>query len=135
MSEKTFNLTVPSGKVYQVRALPKHFFLFFGELSQALTEKALECVKDGDQEAFEREIESNLTPEQIQKSLIFVREAVKAMCVNPRISLTPQNDNEISPFEISEEDFGCLSKYAISGGLSAHGLNNLSSGTDETTHD
>ena len=119
MSKNLVNLTVPSGKVYQVQPLPKHFYLFYGELPQALSEKAVEAVKTGDQEAFERDVEAALTPEQIQKSLIFVREAVKFICVVPKISLTPKDETEISPFEISEEDFQFLSRWAMSGGQSA----------------
>lgn len=129
------NLTVPSGRTFEVRPLPKHFYLFYGELPTALSEKAVAALKSEDMQSFEKEILETLSPDKILQTLVFLREAVKYICVKPKISLSPQNADEISPFEISEEDFNFLGKWAMqgAGGVEAEGLNTFRAGQEQTS--
>lgn len=125
-TENTYQITLSSGRAFTVRPLPKHFFIYYGELPTALMNQAAESVKNGSEKAFETALTSSLSPEEIKQFLIFVREAVNHFCVSPRITLAPKGKDEISPFEITEKEFAELSALAMQsvGGL-AEGLNSF----------
>lgn len=119
MSEENYQLTAPSGKVWTLRPLPKHFFIYFGQLPNVMSERVMAAVKTGDAAAVEKEIESTLSPDEMLQTLAFVRDAIQYACVNPVISLNPKNENEISPFQITPDDFDFLSKAVMQGGGAA----------------
>lgn len=114
----TYNVTLSSGKVFTLLPLPQHFYLLFGQLPSGMSEKAIAALGKGDAAAT-RELASKLTPKQVMNNMIFAREAVKYACLRPRIVLSPESDDEISAFDITEEEFAELVRYATQGGGSA----------------
>lgn len=113
MSEETYQVTYePTGRVWTMRPLPKHIYLMFGQMPSSLTETAIEAIQAKDDDALEREVAESLSPEEMLEQAIFGREAVKYCVVKPKISLTPRK-GEISPFDISPEEFNFLVKNAI----------------------
>jgi hypothetical protein len=126
-SENLYNVTDPDGRVWTMRPVPMHFYLLYGQLPGALSDRAMLALKQKDNDALEKEIADNLTEKEVFDNLMFVREAVKYACVHPKISLTPQDADEISPFDISPAAFDFLSRTAMSsrGGGKAAGLNSF----------
>lgn len=133
-NEKTYQVTAPSGKVWTLRSLPKHFFIYYGQLPQVFSAEVAKAVASGDIAAVEKEIESKLSPEEMMQTLAFIRDAVQYACVNPAISLSPKNDAEISPFQITPEDFDFLTVTVMKGGGSV-GLTTFRSKSVETSPD
>lgn len=116
-----FTITDPDGREWLMRRVPEHFYLMYGQLPSTLSDRAMLALKQNDEQAFEAELVSTLTEKEIFDGMLFNREAVKYACVKPKISLTPQNDGEVSPFDISETAFKFLTRVAV-GGERASGL-------------
>lgn len=104
--EKTYAVTAPSGRVWILRPLPKHFFLYYGQLPHFIRNRPA-----SDEDA--RAALEKMTPEQQLETAIFIREAVSFACVNPKISLTEKGEQFISPFDISEAEFEFLSACVV----------------------
>jgi hypothetical protein len=123
---ETFEATDYEGRKWILRPLPAHFFVMFGELPAEMTEKAVNAMKDGKDDVLGAEVLSRMSQKQIVNSLMMMREAVKYGCVKPRIVLSPETADEISPFEVSEKSFNFLAKTIMkgSGGL-AEGLDSF----------
>ncbi len=121
-----YTVTDPDGREWTMRPVPPHFYIMYGQLPGTLSDRALLALKQKDEAGFEKEITDNLTQEEIFSNLLFIREAVKFACVKPKINLTPQTPDEISPFDISPAAFDFLSRQAMSsGGGKAAGLNSF----------
>ena len=130
--QNTYKITLTSGRKWTVRPLPKHFFIYYGQLPTSLMEQAVEAVKSG---GAAENINPNMTADEVSQLLIFMREAVNLFCVNPRISLNPKGKNEISPFEITETEFNELAGLAMksAGGGMAEGLNSFRTESEQTS--
>lgn len=115
-NQETYRITAPSGRVWTLRHLPKHFFLYYGQLPTVMTAEVLETIKSGDRQAVEDEIAKTLAPEELVKTATFIRDAIDYAVVHPKISLNPKDDSEISPFQITPEDFELLSVLVMKGG-------------------
>jgi hypothetical protein len=131
--ETTYQVTYqPTGRVWTMRPVPRHLFIMFGQMPTSLTEAAAEALDKENIEAFEQEMAGKLSPEEERQSMIFAREIVDYAVVHPKITLTPRNKDEISPFKISEHEFIFLVKSASSGGLAA-GLNSFRTQSGQAT--
>lgn len=115
-NKTTYQVTAPSGRVWTLRPLPKHFFIYYGQLPSVMTAEVLKQIRTGNTEAVEKEIEKNLTADEIMQTAMFIRDAVDYACVNPKITLAPKNENEISPFKITPEDYDFISQIVMKGG-------------------
>jgi hypothetical protein len=125
-TDNFYTVTDPDGREWTMRPVPTHFYIMYGQLPGTLSDRALLALKQKDQATFEKEIADNLTQEEIFSNLMFIREAVKYACAKPKITLTPQTPDEISPFDISPAAFDFLSRQAMSsGGGKAAGLNSF----------
>lgn len=114
-NQETYQVTTPSGRVWTLRHLPKHFFLYYGQLPTVMTAEVIESFPKG-REAIEAEIQKALPEEELNKLAFFIRDAVNYAAVNPKISLNPKDETEISPFDISPEDFEFISTLVVQGG-------------------
>lgn len=112
-SPTTYTVTDPEGKEWILRPLPAHFYLFSGQLPATMSEKAIKALNSGDEDALEDEMRSQMSVEQIFDSAMFARDAVTYACVKPKITISPKNKDEISPFKISEEVFLFLTRTVI----------------------
>ena len=128
----TYQITLSTGRKWTVKPLPKQFFIYYGELPTSMMEQAIEAMKQGG--SLSASVEQNMSADEVRKLLIFIREAVNQFCVVPRISLSPKDETEISPFDIYEEEFTELSQLAMksSGGGRADGLNSFRQQSVET---
>jgi hypothetical protein len=128
-NDNFYQVTDPDAREWTMRPVPMHFYVMFGQLPGALSDRAMLALKQKDNDAFEKEIADNLTQKEIFDNLMFVREAVKYACVKPKITLTPQTPDEISPFDISPAAFDFLSRLAMGkgggGGGKAAGLDSF----------
>lgn len=132
MAEELTKLTGVEGKVYELRPLPKHLMLFYGELPSNFTEKAVASLQKGDMETFTREALGSMTAKQIRQAIIISREAVKFAMVKPRLielGEVARDETELSPLYLPEADFKMISTWALSGGATqggqAEGLNSF----------
>ena len=108
-----FDLTLPSGLKMQVKPLPELFLLYYGELPRALTNRAIQALgANASQIDLAEYIEENKTDEEERRTTLMMREAVNAICVNPKITLFPEKDDEISPLQLSALDFVYLWDWA-----------------------
>jgi len=126
--EQTYEVIYePTGRAWTMRPLPKHIFLMFGQMPTSLSEIAIKAMQEGDEAAFQKELQSTLSPEEMMQSAMFAREAVKYSVVSPKISLTPRV-GEVSAFDVTEDEFNFLVKTAIQSiGGSAEGLKSFRS--------
>jgi hypothetical protein len=115
-TDNFYTVTDPDGRKWTMRPVPTHFYIMYGQLPGTLSDRALLALKEKDQATYEKEIADSLTQEEIFSNLMFIREAVKYACVSPKITLTPQTPEEISPFDISPTAFDFLSRQAMSSG-------------------
>lgn len=65
-----------------------------------------------------------LSNEEIEKMLLFQTDVVSAACVEPKIVIDadPEDESALDPNELSQEDFIFIFKWAISGGDEAKSL-------------
>ncbi len=121
-----YNFTDDDGREWLMRPVPKHFYLMFGQLPSAISDRAMLAIKNKDEEAFENEMVSKLSAQELFNSMMFTREAVKYACVKPRIAFNPQTEEEISPFDISEKAFKSLAACVMKElGGQTEGLNSF----------
>ena len=119
MAENTYTVTYKeNGRQWTLRPLPPHFLLMFGQLPTNMTEKAAAALSTSDEGAFAEEVQKTLSPKQVFDTAIFAREAVKFALVKPRIALIPESEDEISAFEVSEDEFKFLVQTVMAGGAS-----------------
>lgn len=115
----TYSVILSTGREMILQPLPTHFFLLHGELPVGLANQAIKAIKQGqstdDVEEKLKEFEAD--PEKILSKLLFTREAVKFACVNPKITLTGEGENEISALDLKEIEFIEIRDLVLNGGL------------------
>ena len=108
----TYEVTAPSGKKYILRPLPLHFHLFYNQLPAFKAGEVAEALGQGEEAVKDFVRKEFSVDEQVQMAE-FMRDAVLTACVKPKITMSPKNADEISPFQISGEDFEFLGVTAI----------------------
>ena len=133
-TEKTYTVTAPSGAKFTLRPIPKHLFFLHGQLPTSFSEKAMQAAASGDVQKLGEEVLNTISDDEAMQMILFAREAVRYAMVSPKLSLSPTGADEISPFDITEEDFTFLSQLACSpnGGGLAEGLNSFRRESDKT---
>ena len=124
-TEKVFDVTLPSGFVWKLRAPALNQFILAGKLPAALTAKMVEITAqaEGTTEEVGAQIMARLTPAEIVQNLEFNRDLVIYCAVEPKISLNPQDENEIGLTDILPEDFEFLMNWV--GGKRAESLDSF----------
>lgn len=107
---ETVAVAVPSGMVFECCVPTLESYVLSGLMPMSLTEK-LSSVMKPEQNV---DLKSVLSENDAKNTLIFAREMVRDICVNPRIVENPQNEDEIAPHEILIEDFAYLVKWGMS---------------------
>lgn len=128
-TSEIFTVTTASGMEWQVVRPSIETYVVSGVLPHSMTEKIVKAMGDsGNASAAETDFLNALSPQEVLKSLVFAREIVRDICVNPRIVENPQTDEEIAPSEIDADDFRDLVQWAMKnavGGDEAMRLSNF----------
>lgn len=134
MSDKLTKLTGETGRIYLVRPLPKHIFLFYAQLPTRFSERAMAALQKGDIAALGQEALATMDHGKLAKMIEFSTKAVTHVMVNPRIADDPKDETEISPFDITENDFSMLTAWAMHGisGGQAEGLDSFRTRPEST---
>jgi hypothetical protein len=113
--EKTFQVACPSDFVWQLRLYPLDKMLYAGKLPEFLASEMISAMeKKGVLPA--DALAAKIKGSDVLDTLKFMRDVVQFCAVKPRISLNPQNDDEIAPEEIELNDFEFIYFWAMAGG-------------------
>jgi hypothetical protein len=109
-------LELPSGATVMVSRPPIALWVAHGRIPQTLTEDLHRVFveTEGDPDEVEEAFEE-IGEKRSGAILVFMRDAVKAACVKPRIVETPASEEEISPADIPLEDFSAIFAWVIQG--------------------
>lgn len=125
--ENTIDVKAPSGYVWKMKTPPIQEFILAGKLPAALTAKLTKIAtehKDNSEEA-QKAMLAKLTPDDFLANLAFGRDLLVHCAVDPKISLNPTSEDEISPEEIIPEDFMFLIGWVMRGGTTGESLDSF----------
>lgn len=113
-----FDVSLPSGAVWQLREPPIQQWVLSGKLPASLTAKMAAAANQNNSEDAQKAIVAQLTPEDLINNLAFGRDLLLYCAVNPRIvpNANPENEDEIAPEEILPDDFSFLINWVMVGG-------------------
>lgn len=126
--EPVFDVTLPTGMVFKMRKPPVEQWMIAGIVPTGALSR-LPTLQKAMQEAGEN---GAAPPEAMADgfSLIeFTRKLLFYACVSPRLSLDPQDDDEIHPTDIAPEDFTFMVEWcnaSANGGEQVKSLSNFS---------
>lgn len=106
-----FDFTAPSGMEFKLRRPRMDLFLNMGTLPTALAGNVDLKDKAAAVQAFQ-ELPDDKKARQIELAASIVR----YICVDPKIVDDPKADNEISPDDVTLEDFNALCEWSGTGG-------------------
>lgn len=120
------SLTLPSGAVWKLREPPLQQFIVAGNLPASLLKKMFSAARnaglsDASAESCEALVKA-FTADELVVQLEFARDLILYCSVEPKISLDPQNDNELAPTDILPEDFEFLKNWVMNGGRAGSSL-------------
>ena len=107
--EKTADVVLPSGAVFTLRRPSLDLWIASGRMPQTFLKAMLEA-----QNATLAAQVHFSADEQID-GIHFVRDLVCYACVNPRVAVHPQSEDELDIAELSPEDYAFLSNWVQSG--------------------
>lgn len=117
MENNTYKAVCPAtGREWTLKPVPKHAVMEYGFVPDSLTEQARKALTAGDDETFGEEILKTATEKDLQKMAKFqefTKFALKYAVVSPSIVLEPEADNEISVFEVTDEEKTWLIKTIL----------------------
>jgi hypothetical protein len=124
---ETFDVETPSGAVWKMREPPIEQFIIAGKLPASLAAKMASVVgrSGGDKDSASKAMLTELEPEDLMNNLTFGRDLLLYCAVEPRISLSPTDENEIAPEDILPDDFMFLISWVMTGGKSGAALSNF----------
>lgn len=100
-------LTLPSGQVIKARRPGPMQLMTWQALPLSLVNAAV------GEEASAVHLAAQLSPQQIAEQAAFYRDVLVWCCVEPRVSLTPQGEDEIHPRDIPEQDWTFIIAWAL----------------------
>ena len=118
---QTTEVKVSSGFVWTMRKVNLQHLIAEGELPTAFVAKVATAMQN---RKSPEEVAATLTEEEVKQSVVFFTRLIMKCAVSPRITLGEPTDDEITPEEITTEDFKDLQRWvseahALGGGQSA----------------
>lgn len=132
-------VTWPSGMVVEMRRPDLNAYIITGRYPQSLVSEGLKVLKEKGiapaDPAAVGAISSKLDSQEFAEALIFMREMVRESCVNPRLVMGANGDDEIDPSEIDIDDFNFAVSWCCGykGVENAEGIRNFRSGRRKAT--
>lgn len=118
-----FDVTLPSGAVWKLREPPIQQFIMSGQVPAALLRRMLTAAKTAeDGKTSLASAMGSFTPDDLLSQLEFGRDLLLHCAVEPRLTLDPKGDDELSPSDILPEDFDFLLHWVMNGGNAGSGL-------------
>lgn len=130
---------LPSGLVFELVRPDLQAFIITGRYPQSIVRTALKSMRDRGIAPTDTEEIAKLTVamdgEQLNESLIFMREIVREACVNPRIVMGASEDDEIEPSELDIDDFNFIFAWCVNyeGDKNAAGILSFRGGQERRT--
>lgn len=118
-------VTVPSGVQFYLRKVGMMAYALAGHMPRGLSADAVDAWKERGIDAGEEESVS-VTPTQVedgQRNVALMARILQEACVLPKLTNNPQNDDELDPVDLDDDDVLFIVRWATGqmGGVTLQG--------------